>query len=107
MKIYLIVTNDELELPVSEEITGAEEAAKRLGIKKQRLRRCLCEGFPVAYKYKAIIVSERTIDDEKERRRAYNKKYAMTHDRTEYYRDRYLVRKANKMKEVIGSRTQN
>lgn len=92
MKTYVIVTNDALELPVSAEIVGAEETARQLGIKLQRLRICLCKGFPAKAKYKAVIVKSRQYDDVKQHRRIYNKRYSMTHDRSAYYR-RYQERK--------------
>lgn len=88
MKTYVIVTNDALELPVSDEIVGAEEVAKKLGIKLQRLHYCLCMGFPKKAKYKAVVVADRQYDaaDAKERQRFRCKMYAMKHDRREYYR---------------------
>lgn len=58
MKTYMIVTNDSFELPVSEEITGAE-AAKRLGIPVAYLHQCLCKGFAKKAKYKAVVVADR------------------------------------------------
>lgn len=41
MKAYMIVTNDELELPVAMDIFGAKAAADYLGIPEQTLRTCL------------------------------------------------------------------
>ena len=63
MKTYVVVTNDAYELPVSDELLGAEAVADYLGIKVQRLRRCLLQGFPKKAKYKAVIVKERQIED--------------------------------------------
>lgn len=41
MKAYMIVTNDEFELPVKMDIFGAKAAADYLGIPEQTLRTCL------------------------------------------------------------------
>lgn len=93
MKTYVIVTNDALELPVSEEIIGADAVAQRLGIKLQRFRRCLCDGFPRKAKYKAVVVADRQFEDLAERNRERGKAYRMTHDRTEYFKQRYRRKK--------------
>ena len=94
MKTYLIVTNDEFELPVSDEIVGSKEVAKELGMTLQRFHNCMCNGFPRKAKRKAVVVEEKQYEDALERQRELNKRYTMTHDRTEYYRQRYLLRKA-------------
>lgn len=94
MKTYMIVTNDEYELPISNEIVGAEETAKCLGIKTQRLRRCLVNGFPTKATYKAVVVRERQNEDVRQYNREYSKRYGMTHDRTEYFRQWYQKKKA-------------
>lgn len=86
MKTYIIVTNDSFELPVSEEITGAE-AAKRLGIPVAYLHQCLCKGFAKKAKYKAVVVADRQYEDMQEHNRQLSRRYAMTHDRREYYRN--------------------
>ena len=86
MKTYIIVTNDSLELPVSDEIVGAEEVAKKLGIKLQRLHYCLCMGFPKKAKYKAVVIADRQYENQQEHHRHLCNRYAMTHDRREYYR---------------------
>lgn len=41
MKAYMIVTNDELELPVKMDIFGAKAAADYLGIPEQTFWTCL------------------------------------------------------------------
>jgi hypothetical protein len=94
MKTYIVVTNDEYELPVSEEIVGASATAEFLGIKKQRLRRCLAEGFPKKAKYKAVVVKERQVEDVEQHQKEYAKRYSLTHDRTEYFRTWHLRKKA-------------
>lgn len=93
MKTYVIVTNDSLELPVSEEIVGADAVAQRLGIKVQRFRRCMCDGFPRKAKYKAIVTRDKQIEDKAQYNKDYAKRYAMTHDRSEYFRQWYLRKK--------------
>lgn len=94
MKTYILVTNDAFEHPVSEEIVGSEATARRLGITAQRLYWCLCNGFPRKAKYKAVVIAERQHEDVKEYHQRVNKHYAMTHDRTEYYRQYARRRKA-------------
>lgn len=105
-KTYMIVTNDKYELPVSDEIVGAREVAERLGIKLQRFRRCLCDGFPKKAKYKAVIIKNKQFGSMDECRRYHSKRYTMTHDRTEYYRQYYLrkrrLRSALREEEVHG-----
>lgn len=93
MKTYVIVTNDSLELPVSEEILGADAVAQRFGIKLQRFRRCLCDGFPRKAKYKAVVVADRQFEDLVVRNRERGKEYRMLHDRTEYFKQRYRRKK--------------
>lgn len=99
MKTYMIVTNDEYEFPISNEIVGAEETARCLGIKVQRLRRCLVDGFPKKAKYKAIILQDKQIKDEQQYKKQYAKKYNMTHDRTEYFRQWYQKKKAKEQQQ--------
>lgn len=94
MKTYMIVTNDEYELPISNEIVGAEETARYLGIKTQYLRRCLVNGFPKKARYKVVITKERQREDVRQYNREYSKRYGMTHDRTEYFRQWYRKKKA-------------
>lgn len=94
MKTYIIVTNDQYEHPVSGEIVGAEAVAEILGMKVQRVRRCICNGFAKKAKYKAVVVKEKQIEDKQQYNRDYSKRYGMTHDRTEYQRQYYRRKKA-------------
>lgn len=62
MKAYMIVTNDDLELPVATDIFGAKAAAAYLGIKEQSLRSCLHRGYwSRNHKYKALVDDEATV----------------------------------------------
>lgn len=93
MKTYMIVTNDNLELPVSVEIVGAEAVAKKLGMPVNKLRQNLCRGFSKRHKYKAIVVKDKQFEDKQQYNREYSKRYDMMHDRTEYFK-KYRQKKA-------------
>lgn len=92
MKTYMIVTNDDLELPISVEIVGAEAVAEKLGMSVSTLRWSLCRGFSKRRKYKAVIVKDKQIADKKQYLREYYKRYNIVNDRTEHIR-RYRQRK--------------
>ena len=94
MKTYIIVTNDELEFPVSDEIIGSKKVAKELGITLNRFYHCMYSGFPRKAKLKAVVIEDKQFEDAESHQRELCKQYAMTHDRTEYYKNRYLKRKA-------------
>lgn len=94
MKTYIVVTNDDYEHPVSDELVGAEAVAEFLGIKVQRLRRCLLDGFPRKSKYKAVVIKDRQIDDVEQYKKDYSVKWRFRTDRTEYYRQWYQRKKA-------------
>lgn len=92
IKTYMIVTNDEYELPVKRDLVGAKAVADYLGLSVNRVRKNLCTGvWNHKQKYKAVVDESGTVDA-LERHRVYNKRYSLTHDRTEYYR-RYYRRK--------------
>lgn len=89
MKTYLIVTNDELEQPVTE-IVGSKEAAEFLGMARQTFSIYVAHGFPKKHKFKAVVIKEmqyETEEKKRERRIYYQKKWSMNSDRTEYMRD--------------------
>ena len=93
MKTYMIVTNDEFEIPVKHDLKGAVQVAEYLGLSVNRVRKNLCTGiWNHKSEYKAVV-DESVIVDSLERRREYSKKYSMTHDRTEYYRQHWLRKK--------------
>lgn len=88
--LYTIVTNDEFELPVISDLK-VKEAAKFLGCTENYVRRMI--NRPVKkLKYKPIVSGSISHDH-----RAYQKKYAMTHDRTEYYHLYYQNRKRSQI----------
>lgn len=102
MKTYMIVTNDAYELPVSGEIVGAAAVAERLGIKVQRLRRCLLEGFPRKAKYKAVVIKERQIEDKEQYQKDYALMWRFKVDRTEYHRQWYQRKKLMEASKAMG-----
>lgn len=62
MKAYMIVTNDEYELPVAYDLFGAQDAAEYLGMAVSTFRKCIseCEPWSKKKKYKALIDEEAT-----------------------------------------------
>lgn len=103
MKTYLVVTNDELEQPVAE-FVGADKVAEFMGVSTNRFRKMLCYGFPKKHKYKAVVVEEtqysQTPESKKERISYTAKLRSLKNDRTEYWRKRYLDRKAKQVEAV-------
>lgn len=87
MKTYMIVTNDKYELPVSDEIVGAKAVSKELCIELQSLRNYLHSGFPKRLKNKVIILKNQQYSDKHQYNKDYAKRYSMTHDRSEYYKE--------------------
>lgn len=94
MKTYMIVTNDEYELPVGHDIVGAKAAAEYLGMTVQNFRRCLSSGRWSKYRrYKAAVDEAGTEEMQERRKEERRKEYrrrarvqAMTVDRRQYYR---------------------
>ena len=105
MKTYMIVTNDEYELPVRLDIVGAKAAAEDLGMTVQNFRRCLSSGRWSKYRrYKAAVDEAGTEEMQERRKEERRKEYrrrarvqAMTVDRRQYYRmyDRTKRKRAN------------
>ena len=94
MKTYMIVTNDEHETPVKHDLKGACEVAVYLGLSVNRVRKNLHSGvWNHKQKYKAVVDESGTVDAI-ERRRERCKRYDLTHDRTEYFRQYYRRKKA-------------
>lgn len=92
-KVYMIVTNDEYETPVKCDIIGAKAVAEYMGISLSYLY-CMVVGskpWSIKLKYKAICIGEAKL--KQKNKNMYSKKYAMEHDRTEYYRQWYLKNK--------------
>lgn len=89
MNLYTVVTNDDLELPVKSDMRVGE-AAEFLGTTKNNVRRMICRP-PKKAKYKVIVTGKVKAD-----RAVYQRNYDMTHDRSEYFRQRYRRMKGNK-----------
>lgn len=82
IKIYDIVTNDLLELPVAFNLIGAKAVGEFIGISEQAVRTKLFKGNWGKCKYKAIEAGSVVYDQKR-----YYKLYSMTHDRSQYYRE--------------------
>lgn len=82
MNLYTIVTNDEYEIPIKCD-ARAKEAADFLGTTTGNIRNMVLRPRKKS-KYKVIITGRVEFD-----KHAYNKIYSMTHDRSEYFRERY------------------
>lgn len=85
----MVITNDELELPLMQ-FSSAQECGEHFGVSANVVRQKVCR--------KGLIDGNRIItipDPEwKNEKQAYQKRYSMTHDRTEYFRERYRKKKA-------------
>lgn len=81
MNLYTIVANDEYEFPVKCDLRV--KAAGFLGVSTNDVRR-MVRRPPKRSPYRVVITGEVMVD-----RREYEKKYRMTHDRSEYFRERY------------------
>jgi len=98
-KVYMIVTNDEYETPVKCDIIGAKDVADYMGISLSYLRQMLCGAKPWAKKYKVIVIDQAKLHEKN--RMYYNKRYYMTHDRTEYYKQYYKNNKERINKRML------
>lgn len=96
MKVYMIVTNDEMETPVKE-VVGGKAVSEFLNIRKELFYKYMVIGFPRKYKYKVIVLEDmlycQTEDSRKERSRYMQKSWRMKHDMTEINHRNYLRRK--------------
>lgn len=105
-KLYMIVTNDEYELPVKCDVVGAKAVADYMGISITYLRRMMCGSAPWSKKmeYKAVPIGEaRLLEKNKP---FYNKRYAATHDRSKYYKE-YFRKKKGALKDGETEKTFN
>ena len=91
MNIYTIVTNDKYEFPVKSNIRLAEVAVF-LGVAKGTVRNMVFKPRKKS-KYKVVVTGKIKPD-----RQVYMKRYDMTHDRSEYFRQRYLRNKERAVK---------
>lgn len=86
-RIFMVITNDELELPLMQ-FSSAEECGEHFGVSANVVRQKVCR--------KGLIDGNRIItipDPERFDPQAYQKRYSMTHDRTEYFRERWRRKK--------------
>lgn len=81
VKIYDIVTNDLLELPVAYNLRGAKSVSEFIGISEQAVRKKLFKGNWGKSKYKAIEAGSVVYDQKR-----YYKLYSLTHDRSQYFK---------------------
>lgn len=99
MKVYMIVTNDELETPVKEAV-GGKAAAEFLDISRELFYKYMVIGFPRKYKYKVIVLEDmlyyHTEESKRERSIYTCKLWRMRHDMTEINRRNYERRKNGK-----------
>lgn len=93
MKTYIVVTNDEYELPVSGELVGAKAVAEFMCLPISTVNRYISVRVPRKSKYKPVLLQEKQNEDKQAYKRAYSKRYDMTHDRSEYFRKRYQKKK--------------
>lgn len=82
INIYMIVTNDEYEFPVQCDLSS-REVAEFLHTTIDNVRYMVRNPSKKA-KYKVVVMGRKSFD-----KRSYQKKYRMTHDRSEYFRERY------------------
>ena len=100
MRRFLVVTNNDLRLPLAD-CKNLREVSEYLGLSLQYVRKLNCGAK--AYPRKATYRIE-SYDDgvqKAERHRMYQKKYDMTHDRSEYFRKRYKLKKINQEYEEL------
>ncbi len=81
MNLYTVVTNDRYEFPVKCDIR-AGEAARFLGVSASWMHRIVHDP-PKKSRYRVIVSGKVKFD-----KRAYDKWYGMTHDRSRYFSER-------------------
>ncbi len=92
-KIYMIVTNDEFEIPVKTDVIGAKAVAEFMGIESvSYLRQMMCGRKSWGKRaYKALPMEEARLTETNSYIR--RKRYDMKRDRTQYYTKRYYAKK--------------
>lgn len=97
IKTYMVVTNDEYEHIVKTDLKGAKSAGEFLGITESSVRQHICRNrWGKKYRYK-VIIDTGVVNDPAENRKAYAKRYRMTHDSREYHRQYYQRKKLERM----------
>ena len=81
MNLYTVVTNDRYEFPVKCDIR-AGEAARFLGVSASWMHRIVHDPQKKS-RYRVIVSGKVKFD-----KRAYDKWYGMTHDRSRYFSER-------------------
>lgn len=82
-KIYDVITNDSLELPLACGLVGAKAVSEFTGLTVEAIRKKLfCNDWGKC-KYKVVISG--VVENNQEK---YMIKYNLTHDRTEYFKRR-------------------
>lgn len=76
MKTYMIVTNDEYELPVAVGFVGMDAVAKWLGLNTSTVRGWVFRGAPIKSPYKVEVIEERQIEDMEQHKRDYHREYS-------------------------------
>lgn len=92
IKIYDLVTNDLLELPVAYNLRGAKAVSEYIGCSEQAVRTKIFNNDWGKSKFKAIEVGS-VVHDPK----AYYKLYSLEHDRSQYFKE-YHKRKVRDKK---------
>ena len=90
MNLYMIVTNDEYELPVKCDV-NTREAAQFLNVTPGHVRKMVCNP-PKMTKYKVVVTGKVKTD-----KVLYQKRYRMSHDRSEYSREYHRKRREKGM----------
>lgn len=86
---YLIVTNDEYELPVAE-LIGIRACCEFTGLSETTVYKHMSDDQWSKYcKYKVILLGKYNRFDKKKYDRKYYKEYIKTHDRSEYFKKRW------------------
>lgn len=89
--IYTIVTNDKYEFPVKSDLR-ANDVAEFLSVSTNYVSRLAT--YPTKKsKYKVVLAGRVKFNQS-----LYNKKYAMMHDRSDYYKERYRRLKNHEIK---------
>lgn len=82
-KIYDVITNDELELPLALGIVGAKAVSEFTGLTVNRIRKNLLKNSWGRSEFRVVISG--LVENNQEK---YMIKYNLTHDRTEYFKRR-------------------
>lgn len=86
MNLYTIVTNDEYELPIKCDLR-VREAATFLGTTTDKVRSIVIRPLKKS-KYKVVVTGKVKFNQAE-----YMKRYDMTHDRSEYFREYHRRKK--------------